>query len=312
MSNQVERSTGTVEWNPANQVKKQSTGVFRNVFVGSVSGAGAVLLIQPMLLLKAFAQASEEEAKKLAEGKAKKTTNLFDRLRQLSRREFYTQKLAVGKAKATNLYDHLRQVGVRGLYKGGGVFAASFAPTIACQTAANGLFLKYCDPFSASVLAGMTSAVFVTPAESTMVHQQRTGATFRQAAKEMYKANGLGGFYRGLVLTMLREGAFSAMYLHFADAAKKEVRGFGYTGFLAQGVAVGAVAAVGAAVSHPCDTLKTRAQWNLTSKTSMWKELFEPGLFKGLGWRLNAIVVAVTVMPVVQNRLNTQLDQHFE
>lgn len=188
-------------------------------------------------------------------------------------------------------------------YRGVSGFAASFAPTIALQTAAHGFFVSIMNPFLASSSAGIVSAFIVCPAEGVMNQQQMTGKSFWEAAKHLHSSSGFAGFYRGLFPTTIREGGFTAAYLSAAPGIKEKIQSLGVNEWVAQMVAGAAAGTTAAIVTHPFDTYKTRKQRDLSLRTSMASAIFQRTAFAGLGWRIAMVNTATTVMPFVQEKL---------
>jgi hypothetical protein len=274
MSKSVNSSNGVVtEYSPPQEVKNKPTNFWQNVFVGSISGMSAVSIIQPMIYFKNATQARAAEG-----GKSVVQVKSFEK-------------------------------NPRVWYRGVAGFAASFAPTVAIQTAANGIFANVWNPFFAASAAGIISAVVVCPAEGVMIQQQKTGNNFWQTAKYVYTNYGVQGFYRAFVPTAIREGAFTAAYLGAAPMMKEKMQSFGVNEWVAQMVA-GVIAGTGAAgVSHPFDTFKTQKQGDFSMKMSMIKAVFQKTAFAGFGWRVAMIATATTVMPFVQEKLNAKIEQ---
>lgn len=275
MSSKIDFSKmGAIDYYPPPEPPKKKTSLdfIKNVFAGSVSGVAAVGFIQPMIYFKNIQQAA-----------ANSTTQ------------------TKGFEKNPRIW-----------YRGAGGFAASFAPTIALQTAANGVFANSMDSFSASLTAGMISAVVVCPAEGIMNQQQKTGTDFAKTAKYIYTSYGVQGFFRAFTATAIREGYFTAAYLGATPILKEEMICLGFPEWAAQ-IAAGTISGtLGAVVSHPFDTFKTQKQRDFSLKTSMIKEVFQQKTFAGLPWRIAMIVTAAIVMPPVQNFVNKMIDSKIQ
>lgn len=241
MSKPIDSSSGAVTEYPPPQVvnKKKPTDFWQNVFVGSISGMSAVSMIQPMIYFK-----NVKQSKVAQEGKSVTQVKGFEKNPRI-------------------------------WYRGVGGFAASFAPTIAIQTAANGIFSNVWGPFFAASAAGITSAIVVCPAEGIMIQQQNTGKGFWQTAKHVYSAYGVQGFYRAFVPTAIREGAFTAAYLGAAPIMKEKMHSFGVNEWVAQVIAGTVAGTVAAGISHPFDTFKTQKQGDFSMKMSMIQAIFQ-------------------------------------
>jgi Mitochondrial carrier protein len=275
MSKPVDSSSGAVtESPPPPQTvnKKKPTNFWQNVFVGSVSGMSAVSMIQPMIYFKNVKQA------KAAQGNSATQSKGFEK-------------------------------NPRVWYRGVGGFATSFAPTVAIQTAANGVFSNVWSPFFAASAAGIASAIVVCPAEGIMIQQQKTGKGFWETAKQIYASYGARGFSRAFIPTAIREGVFTAAYLGATPTMKEKMHSFGVNEWAAQIMAGTVAGAVAAGISHPFDTFKTQKQGDFSMKMSMIKAIFQKTAFAGFGWRVAMIVTATTVMPLVQEKLNAKIEQ---
>jgi hypothetical protein len=275
MSKPVDSSNGAgTEYSQAQVVNnKKPTNFWQNVFVGSISGMSAVTMIQPMIFFK-----NKKQSMLAQEGKS------------------------VIQAKGFEKNPRVWYRGVCG-------FMASFAPTVAIQTAANGIFSNILGPLFSASAAGITSAIVVCPAEGIMIQQQKTGKSFWATASHIYFAHGVQGLYRAFVPTAVREGIFTAAYLGAAPIMKEKLQSYGANEWVAQ-VTAGIVAGtVAAGISHPFDTFKTRKQGDFSMKMAIVEAIFQKTAFAGIGWRVAMIAVATTVMPFVQEKLNSIIDR---
>lgn len=250
---------------------KNMPSFWQNVIVGSISGISAVLIIQPMIYLK------NAEQSRILQG-------------------YNTQQKDLKKS-ALNYY------------KGVGGFAASFAPTIAIQTAIHGVFLNWCDPFIAATAAGATSAIIVCPAEGVMNLQQKTSKSFLEITKHIYSSYGTLGFYRAFGATAIREGAFTGAYLAGTPIIKERIQALEIGEGIAQLLAGTVAGTIAACLSQPFDTFKTQKQRDFTIQSSMWKEIFKTAAFTGIGWRIAMVATATTVMPFIHEKLNKMIEK---
>jgi hypothetical protein len=192
-------------------------------------------------------------------------------------------------------------------YRGFGSIAGSFVPTVAVQTAANGIFASLLPhPILSAGAAGMVSAIIVCPAEGIMIQQQKTGKNFWTAALSIQKQHGFLGIFRAFIPTAMREGSFTASYLGLAPLLKEKFKKEGMNEGLAHMLAGTVSGIFSAAISHPIDVYKTQKQWDLAIKNFQLKALLQAGPFAGLGWRTGIIVTASTVIPFIQENLNAK------
>ena len=189
---------------------------------------------------------------------------------------------------------------LRAHYKGVLGLSFSFVPTVVLQTSVKGLLSHDFDPFPSAVAAGGVSALVVCPAEGVMIQQQKTKVGYEAALKTLINR---GAFFRGLSLTIAREGSFAGAYLGAAPILKQRFEERGASEGVAQLTAGLVAGVVAAAIGQPCDTLKTRVQGNLSLKVGLWEGLTSPGIMKGLRWRLACVVIATTLMPFIQEKL---------
>lgn len=284
MSKPIDQLCGSALSCPSPKVESEQkqTHFWQNVLVGSLSGMSAVSLIQPMIYFKNVKQGQ------------------------------------ITQADSPSNPPKRAEINPRVWYRGFGGFAASFAPTIAVQTVAKGIFLNIFTPLYASSAAGVASAIVVCPAEVVMIQQQQTGKGFLETTRHVFVTYGFFGFYRAFTHTAIREGAFAAAYLGAGPNIKERLQSLGVNEWVAQiiaGVVAGSAAAV---VSHPFDTLKTKKQGDFSTDISMVKAFFSERswraainkAFAGFGWRAAMIITATTVMPFVQEKLNTRIEQY--
>ncbi len=191
-------------------------------------------------------------------------------------------------------------------YRGVGGFAASFAPTIALQTAVKGIFSNIWDlgPVVAALAGGAFSALVVCPAEGIMIQQQKTGVGFFKTAEYVYTDYGIRGFYRALLPTAAREATFAAAYLGVTPIVKRKLESLGMHAWIAQILAGAGVGIAAAGISHPFDTVKTQQQGDLSMKMATVEALCKKGVFAGFAWRAAMLTTATTVIPFVQEKLD--------
>lgn len=116
------------------------------------------------------------------------------------------------------------------------------------------------DRLVAGVLAGMTSAVVQSPCQLVEVNQQNHGGNLVNMARRIYAAHGIPGFFRGVTMTMGREGIFCSSYIALNPLVQKKLKQKGVGESEASVYSAVATGTFGALLSHPADTLKTRVQ----------------------------------------------------
>ncbi len=253
---------------PINSTHPAPTNFFQNLFVGSIAGVSAVSIIQPMIYFKNVTQAQAANNAQVV--KFEKNPGAW--------------------------------------YRGFFGFASSYAPTIALQMAANGVFENYCHPFMAAMGAGSFSAVIACPAELMMTQQQQTGETFWKTAAYVFKNHGIQGFYRAALETSIREAVFTGAYLGAAPVLKEKMRAYGMNEWVAQILAGCIAGTIAAAVSQPFDTFKTQKQSNFALKMSIKQGICQKTAFAGFKWRVRMIIIATIVMSLVKEKLNGQIN----
>ena len=132
----------------------------------------------------------------------------------------------------------------------------------------------YMEKMAASTLGGIASVVFTVPSENSQA--------CKQPMREIIETRGLKGLYRGWFFTGKRDIVFTINDQVFAKDHP----------FLAS--------IVGAILSHPADTYKTRQQQNPTE--SLWS-IVRANPSAGLGPRLGALFVYYNVAPRVRQAI---------
>jgi len=117
---------------------------------------------------------------------------------------------------------------------------------------------------ASSATAGVASALVQSPCQLVEINQQKHGGTMVAMAKRVLGEYGPRGFFRGLSMTMAREGIFCTSYMATSPLLAGRLRE-DLQMEKASSEAAGAVLAgtAGATLTHPADTLKTRIQGDL-------------------------------------------------
>lgn len=169
-----------------------------------------------------------------------------------------------------------RAITPRYAYRGTLIAATSIAPITAIQFSVNGACMSAFGPSSGSsipplaatmlsgVTAGVASALVQSPCQLVEINQQKHGGTMLSIPRRVIDTHGLLGMWRGLSMTAAREAIFCCSYLGSAPLLSEAIRARSSLGEGSAAVA-GAVMAgsVGALLTHPADTFKTRLQGDL-------------------------------------------------
>lgn len=164
-------------------------------------------------------------------------------------------------------------------YRGLPIAVASIAPVTCVQFLANSLLLRGmgavtgCDAASTSdsqrlvagVFSGFASAAAQSPMQLVEINQQNFGSGMAATMRRIVSCYGFSGLYTAYPMTAIREGIFVTSYMAVAPLLRREIQQRNPT--MSEGVAMAASAilagGVGAAMSHPADTLKTKLQGGL-------------------------------------------------
>lgn len=155
--------------------------------------------------------------------------------------------------------------------------------------------LTIADKFAAAGVAGGVSALVSCPSERVMdEHRERAKLknlvkpTYMKTVSELVKKGGVAELFTGLGSTILRDGPFVMTYAVGTPLVAKEIKPYVRDSELAATVLGGVgVGLVGAAVTHPFDTLKT---WRQAKMSPDWSV---SALYKGFAPRATRVAVAV-------------------
>jgi hypothetical protein len=158
--------------------------------------------------------------------------------------------------------------------------------------------------FWTSFVAGLVSGAVLCPFESIAQTQLSTNATITNTATLIYKYHGALGFCRGLNSMMLREGAWSAMYMALAPILKQRFKDSGYNEVAANLGATSISFGIFGVISTPINRMRIMMQENLAeanTPSKTYKQLINTmlksspntttsiqrtmGMFKGAGPR---------------------------
>lgn len=276
----IKPSNEKIEWNSGDSFEgKKKIGFFQNVCVVSLSGMIGISIIQPLIYFKNMKQST------------------FPQTVEMSKLE----KEIKSKFKFFKIIPRW--------YRGLGGNVATFTPIVAFQTATSGGLSGLMDPLLAATIAGVFSAVIDCPAEGIMIQQQKTGRSFRETVSTINKSYGKSAFFRGIVPTMVREGAFTAAYLGVVPLLKaklkeKEIKE--WQALIFAGTVAGTLAAV---ISHPFDTNKTQRQGDYSLKVPLKTSILKKHAFAGIGWRIAMVVSLITIMTFFQESFNSKIEE---
>jgi len=118
------------------------------------------------------------------------------------------------------------------------------------------------DVILCGVIAGATSAMVQSPFQIIEINQQRSGGNMITMARRIVASRGVLGLYRGVSMTACREGIFCASYIGISPFVKKRLQERRPDLSDTAALAASSIFAgcLGATLSHPADTLKTRLQ----------------------------------------------------
>lgn len=158
--------------------------------------------------------------------------------------------------------------------------------------------------------------------------------TYLKTMSGVFSRYGYTGFARGMVGTAFRDGGFTGAYMWGADYFAKRFQDQGLKDVTYSALAGGATAGVlGAVVTHPFDTWKTRRQKGLPTDFfpegfvssvqnafreaykakgafAAWKAGVDAALgqpYRGFGPRSARVVMAVTVMSLLFEKLKEEM-----
>ena len=215
----------------------------------------------------------------------------------------------------------------RTVYRGLGASAASQAFITGTQFFSTGYVkraltggenrrLTNLETIGAALVGGSISGVVCGPLELIMIQQQRNGGSFGAAASKLIGGQrGVLSLTRGLLPSIVREGAYCCGYLGIAPAMSRFFEEM-LTGEQAEGESSGGAKArvLGAlaggifagVVSHPFDTIKTRMQGDPEAKlfrsmAEVVKDTGSRGMFRGVMWRSTIIVTATLLINIFKD-----------
>lgn len=162
--------------------------------------------------------------------------------------------------------------------------------------------------FATSSMAGAVSGITLCPFESINVnHQGRSGAVI-DTARSMFKHHQYAGFFRGTGAMMMRESAWTIMYMTAVPTISQNLQKTGYNRATADAFALIFSACLFGFASTPINRLRIMKQTGLTTAgttpsykqlaTTMFQEIKNNGIascFKGAGVRSVTSAFAMTL-----------------
>ncbi len=211
----------------------------------------------------------------------------------------------------------------RELYRGSTAFAVSVTfATIASMSFNNALkeVSSYNHNSSLSngvsaVTSGMLGAlVGSTPVENVILTQQLHKTSPIKAIAKMVKEGGPRRLWVGLPELAFREGGFACAMLYGVEAARNEALSKTDNKLVAEAAAL-SVGVVGAAITHPFDTVATIKQKSdgQLSSTSAIKQIYEingpKGFFRGVGNRVVLFTGCAYTIPAISTLVQNWLSK---
>ncbi len=205
-------------------------------------------------------------------------------------------------------------------FRGANVFAANIVPTNTVQWLTN-QGLKQVMPQShslalgwlASFTCGVTGAITATFVENTIIRQQvlKTGPI--HAIKDMLAVSPLRPWKSYLGISA-RDGIFTLCMMNVApNAVRFAQEKFGLSPFV-QGAAFCTATFIGAATSHPVDTIATNLQKSHEKKSyaTVAREIYQEdgikGFYRGFMFRLGLFTAFAAGLPYVKGLAEQAID----
>jgi len=213
-------------------------------------------------------------------------------------------------------------------YRGWGINSASIFPITCIQFGTNRFMEATLEQYGikqddstrmgCAAVSGVASSLVGCPAELVMLHQQRSGGSLAEVAKNIIQNNGAHTLFRGWLPTAYREALWAGTYLALTPIVQERLaqvealEPYPYATW-----ALGAVTSgmVGAVTTHPLDTIKTRMQANLEPDQDQYKRFIRTAkevasqrfLYAGLLPRGGRIIGATFILSTVREKLSTAI-----
>jgi solute carrier family 25, member 39/40 len=313
------------------------SAVYQQMLASAAGGCLVAVTLNPLLILKVHLQRSDKgKGAGLTEG------GISPNLRNKT-----------GSDLRAIISSVVKKRGIRGFWAGTPLGLAQTVPStvlyfttfeklksVIYASAEKGSTIALATPGIAGALARTLVVSIIAPIElMRTVQTSGIGLTSTQLANNIYKRQGVGGFYRGWFNTVLRDSPFSFIYWIGFDQMKKQISGQTVLPAPVANFAVGSVSAAFATVTtHPFDVLKTNQQVNIVTSVrsvevagagggvegaaaaaapvpktmhscSSAPELFRQGglpvMFRGLSMRLMTIIPGSAIMVTVYEHMKS-------
>uniref|UniRef100_A0A8C4ETK1 EF-hand domain-containing protein n=1 Tax=Dicentrarchus labrax TaxID=13489 RepID=A0A8C4ETK1_DICLA len=237
----------------------------------------------------------------------------------------------------TGLTQMIKEGGMRSLWRGNGVNIIKIAPESALKFMAYEQIkrligrdketLSIVERFVAGSLAGVTAQSTIYPMEvlKTRLALRTTGqySGISDCAKQIFRREGLGAFYKGYIPNMLGIIPYAGIDLAVYETLKNRYLQQYGTNSTDPGVfvllACGTVSSTcGQLASYPLALIRTRMQAQAATESSqqmtmtgLFRQILQTegptGLYRGLAPNFLKVIPAVSISYVVYERLKTQL-----
>jgi hypothetical protein len=206
-------------------------------------------------------------------------------------------------------------------FRGSHVFAANFVPTSVIQLTTNKLIQKYYTGtpstffnFTSSIACGVAGATVATFVENCIARQQEMKSTLPVALKDMFKQSLLRP-WKSFPLIAARDGIFTAC-MFWADGAASTLAKKYTSDSMSSNEKLGiwlsakfAISSLGAALSHPFDTVATNMQRthqkisSLETAKQIMQKSGVKGFYLGYPYRLVMFCSFSNLLPLLKNEV---------
>eukprot|EP01041_Mallomonas_annulata_P009220 gene9220-19118_t len=174
----------------------------------------------------------------------------------------------------------LKKDGIRGLWAGAGTGLLQVVPsTVAYMIIFERLKERFAISLPASydnmipgIAGGISRSIVVSiisPLDRIRTMQLNgTHGNFLSISKEIYKSDGITGFYKGWSSTILRDAPFSAIYWYSYENFKPRFNNYNLHDILTNFLSGSSAATIATIVTHPFDVMKTKLQTTLSTTTN--------------------------------------------
>ncbi|TNY19132.1 mitochondrial carrier domain-containing protein [Rhodotorula diobovata] len=238
--------------------------LWRKIGLAGASNMTAAMVTNPADLIKVRQQLERRLPNADPTSSRPRTTNALRTLTHMVRTEGLT---SIYKGLSGSL---LREISYSGIRMGGYDLVKSTLVKFAPGADPNGFGTKLLGGMG----SGMVGAAVANPADLLKVRLQSPAAkgTLRNHAAQIYRSEGIKGFYRALVPTTIRAGILTAAQLgtydHFKHLLKRDFPQHFHEGIRTHLVASGIAGFCCSAASNPIDVIKVRI---MSDKTGQYR-----------------------------------------